>query len=213
MTIPSVRLLPQPTTKPRNGHIPYDRARRWCSPTEDDGRIPAVSVFVSQPAFVRCCAHAGSDLSNEVGGWLVGKWRVDKTFGEQFVVVEASLPAPHTRRGDAFLTFTQETQVALFEEMEARYPGKELVGWYHTHPRMGVFLSSYDTWLHRNFFPGQFQVALVIEPVTVTGGFFIREQDGSLDARQYFGFYELHNHSDRSVVFWRNLLLSRRNKE
>ena len=82
--------------------------------------------------------------------------------------------------------------MALYEELKERYPDKELVGWYHTHPRMGIFLSEYDTWLHRNFFPEPYQVALVIEPHSATGGFFIRQPDGSLDPRQYFGFYELY---------------------
>ncbi len=166
---------------------------------------PQVSVFVSQRAFVRFSAHAGSDLHNEVGGWLVGKWCADKRSGEQFVVVELILPAPHVRHGGAYLTFTQDTQVALYAQKEQRYPGKDLVGWYHTHPRMSVFLSEYDIWLHQNFFPHPFQVALVIEPYSLQGGFFIRQAGGELDLRRFFGFYELHNRTHRSVVHWRNL--------
>jgi proteasome lid subunit RPN8/RPN11 len=208
MTEPAIRLLPTDRLKPRRGHIPIGWARRWRSPlepTENEMWEPAVTVFVSQKAFVRVCAHAGSDLSNEVGGWLIGKWRADKESGEQFIIVEAILPAPHTRHGSAYLTFTQDTQVALHEELEQRYPGKELVGWYHTHPYIGVFLSEYDTWLHQNFFPELHQVALVIEPYSARGGFFIRQADGSLDPRHYFGFYEIHNRKKRSVVHWRNL--------
>lgn len=90
--------------------------------------------------------------------------------------------------------------------MEKRFPDKELVGWYHTHPKMGVFMSDYDTWLHSNFFPLDYQVALVIEPYSLNGGFFIRQSDGTLDPRLYFGFHELHNQNNRSVVHWRNLL-------
>lgn len=167
--------------------------------------IPAVSVFVSQRAFVRFCAHAGSDLENEVGGWLIGKWCRDKRSDEEFVVVESILPAPFTRHGGAYLTFTQDTQVALHAQKEERYPGKDVVGWYHTHPRMSIFLSEYDMFLHTNFFPQHYQVALVIEPVSAVGGFFIRQVNGQLDSRRYFGFYELHNRTNRSVVHWRNI--------
>jgi proteasome lid subunit RPN8/RPN11 len=205
MTSPSIRLLPNGQPEPRQGYLPSSRAMRWQSANEENGPEPVVSVFVSQRAYVRCCAHAGSDLNNEVGGWLVGKWRVDKRTGKEFIVVENILPAPHTRQGSAFLTFTQESQVAMHQALEERYPSKELVGWYHTHPRMGVFLSEYDTWLHRNFFPELFQVALVIEPYSASGGFFIRQPDGNLDARRYYGFYELHNRKRRSVVHWRNI--------
>jgi proteasome lid subunit RPN8/RPN11 len=233
MTAASIRLLPAEPPKPRTARIPLGRARRWLSPLEslakayvagvsgagaggnglsgeDAGGYPAVarpvvSVFVTQRAYTACCAHAASDLENEVGGWLVGKWRADRRSGEQFIIVEAILPAPHTRRGSAYLTFTQDTQLALYDSMRARYPNKDLVGWYHTHPRMGVFLSSYDTWLHSNFFPDAYQVALVIEPYFGTGGFFIRTTDGRLDPRRYSGFYELARPGRHSVVIWRNL--------
>ena len=166
---------------------------------------PILDVFMTQGAFIRACAHAGSDLDNEVGGWMVGQWRSDKVNQQQFIVIEKILPAPHTKHGKAYLTFTQDSQVAMHEELEMRYPGKKVVGWYHTHPRMGIFLSQHDTWLHLNFFPKPWQVALVIEPHSSSGGFFLRGTDGQLDSRQYFGFYELINKRQRSVVHWRNL--------
>jgi proteasome lid subunit RPN8/RPN11 len=205
MTDPTIHLMPNDAPLPRRAHIPCRRSWRWLSPLEDDERNPAVSVFVTQRAYVRVCAHAGSDLNNEVGGWLVGKWRADRKTGDPFIVVEATLPAPHTRHGSAFLTFTQDSQVALYENLKERFPDKELVGWYHTHPRMGIFLSEYDSWLHQNFFPETYQVALVVEPHSATGGFFIREPDGMLDPRYYYGFYELQYRHRRSVVHWRNM--------
>ncbi|MDD2696451.1 MAG: Mov34/MPN/PAD-1 family protein [Anaerolineales bacterium] len=205
MTESKISLAPPDDLKPRKAHIPFERALRWRARLEDENHLPAVSVFISQRAFVRFCAHAGSDLDNEVGGWLVGKWRADKETGEQFIIVEATLPARHIRHGGTFLTFTQDSQVTLYAEFQERFPNKELVGWYHTHPRMGIFLSEYDTWLHRNFFPEPYQVALVIEPFSSTGGFFIRQRDGTLNPHHYFGFYELNNRGNRSVVHWRNL--------
>ena len=102
-----------------------------------------------------------------------------------------SLPARHTRHGRSFLTFTQDSLVDLHEELEARYPQKLLVGWYHTHPGMDIFLSGFDLWLHEHFFPYAWQVALVIEPQARHGGFFVRRPDGQPDPRRYTGFSEL----------------------
>jgi hypothetical protein len=48
-------------------------------------------------------------------------------------------------------------------------------------------------------------VALVIEPVSAVGGFFIRQTDSVLDPSRYFGFYELDGNSGRSVVGWNNM--------
>ncbi len=204
--MPSIRLKPAEIPTPRTAHIPFNRALYWQSPHESVSSEPAVCVFVAPRAFVRVNEHAKSDLGREVGGWLIGKWRLDKRLNQQFIVIENSLPAPFTRHGQAFLTFTQDSQVALQNLLEERFPDKELVGWYHTHPRMGVFLSSYDTWLHSHFFPKMHQVAMVVEPYTSTGGFFIWEEDGSLDPRQYYGFYELINHQHGSVVHWSNVI-------
>ncbi|MBN1536639.1 MAG: Mov34/MPN/PAD-1 family protein [Anaerolineales bacterium] len=208
-----ISLTPPEVTLPRNGRIPIGRAVRWWSPYEAADHETAVAVFMSPRAFVRVCAHAGSDLDNEVGGWLLGKWRADRLSGEQFIVIENSLPARDTRHGSAHLTFTQNSQVALYNEVQERYPNKDVLGWYHTHPRMGVFLSELDTWLHRNFFPDLYQVALVVEPHSASGGFFVRRPDGWLDARRYYGFFELNNGRKRSVVHWRNMLSESERKD
>jgi proteasome lid subunit RPN8/RPN11 len=95
--------------------------------------------------------------------------------------------------------------VAFHTELEEHFPGKKIVGWYHTHPKRGVFLSSYDTWLHNNFFSEPWQVALVIEPHSQVGGVFIRQLDGTLDPVRYSGFHELDGNGNWSIVHWRNL--------
>ncbi len=202
---PRVRLGPPEPLDPRPSRIPRSKIRRWVSPFDRDGGKPAVSVFLTQPAFVRICSLAGRDMDNEVGGALIGQWRIDHPSGEQFIVAEAVLPARFTRQGSAFLTFTQDTLVALHDEQETRFPQKRMVGWFHTHPRMGVFLSDYDVWLHQHFFPEPWQVALVVEPHTQVGGFFVREEDGSLDHHRYHGFLEITGNSGKSLVYWKNL--------
>ncbi|MBN1437930.1 MAG: Mov34/MPN/PAD-1 family protein [Anaerolineales bacterium] len=202
---PRVRLGPPDASGPQPSRMPRGRSRRWNSVFDRAGQAPAVAVFFTQPAFVRVCSLAGRDLENEVGGALIGRWRIDPPSGEQYVVIEAVLPARHTRQGSAFLTFTQDTLLAFQEEQESRHPGKRIAGWFHTHPRMGVFFSDYDIWLHRHFFPEPWQVALVIEPHTQIGGFFIRGEDGRIDPHAYSGFHEILGRSGRSLVYWKNL--------
>jgi proteasome lid subunit RPN8/RPN11 len=179
--------------------------KRWMSHTEKPGFDPHVCVFVDKLAYLRLAEHSASDLESEVGGILVGVWSLDTAQHREFIVIETALPARFTRQGSVYLTFTQDSLVDLHAEMDDHYPGKHIVGWYHTHPGMGVFLSSYDAWLHLHFFPEPWQVALVIDPVSATGGFFIRQADGSLDPARYFGFQELDGNSGESFVRWNNL--------
>jgi proteasome lid subunit RPN8/RPN11 len=202
-----IRLSAPEEPKVSAGPIPIAQSRYWRAPHEEgvSDASPAVAVFMTPRAYVHCCRHAGSDMSNEVGGGLAGKRLVDTETGQPFIVIEAAIPARYTRQGSAYLTFTQDTLVALHDELEERHPGKELLGWYHTHPRMDVFLSGYDVWLHQHFFPNPWQVALVIEPHTSKGGFFVWQNGGRLDPRRYVGFYELTRDGLITVVHWRNL--------
>ncbi len=185
--------------------MPLDHSRRWVSAFEEINSNSLLPIFFTQSAYQDAADHAGSNLDTEVGGVLVGNWYTEVANNKQFIIVEAILPARFTRQGSVYLTFTQDSLVALHSELDEHYPGKQIVGWYHTHPRMGVFLSHYDTWLHRHFFPEPWQVALVIEPFAGLGGFFIRQADGELDPSRYFGFYELDGNSVQSVVHWHNL--------
>jgi len=206
MTSP-IRIITDETSLYRSSQIPYKRALKWQPiKTLITQNEPAVSIFVTQKAYIRFCAHSGTDLNNEVGGWLLGKYRIDRSSGDQFIVVDTILPAQQIIHGNAFLTFTQDSQVTLLNYVYDHLSTKDVLGWFHTHPRMGVFLSEYDTWLHENFFPELWQVALVIEPFSSSGGFFIRQKGNLLDPRNYYGFYELTNGKDRSVVHWKNMV-------
>jgi proteasome lid subunit RPN8/RPN11 len=206
MTTAKIRLLPIEKPSPRPGRIPIPYARRWRSDVElESPGQPGVSVFLTPKAYVRANVHAQSDMNNEIGGWLIGSWKADCETGEEYIIIERCLPAVGARRGAAYITFTQDTQVAMFEIMEEKFPDKQLVGWYHSHPKMSVFLSSYDLFLHQSFFPHPYQVALVIEPHSQTAGFFIRDQQGALDNKYHYGFYELGATQDQSIVRWTNM--------
>ena len=202
-----LELEPPETMEPITTPLPAKKARRWDSPYDALGLEPMVSVFMTQPAYSRICVHSVSDMENEVGGILVGEWCADEESGRQFIVVEHAIPAQHTRQSSAHLTFTQDSLVEIHNEIDAHFKGKKIVGWYHTHPRMGIFLSHYDTWLHRHFFPEPWQVALVVEPHSASGGIFIRQQNGLFDPSRYFGFHELDGNFGRTMVFWKNLSL------
>ena len=199
-----IRVSESDMTQPITTPLPSKKASRWNSPYDEINLHPLVSVFLNQQAYSRICVHSVSDKKNEVGGILVGEWCADEEY-DQFIVIEHALPARYTRQGSVYLTFTQESLVDIHNQIDENYKGKKIVGWYHTHPSMGVFLSHYDTWLHSNFFPEPWQVALVVEPVSSTGGFFVRQKNGILDPTRYFGFYELDGNYGRSMVNWTNL--------
>jgi proteasome lid subunit RPN8/RPN11 len=212
-TAPRIRMSPPTEARPIPAVMPVACAWRWDSKYDTMQDPLAVKVFLTQPAFARIRLHSSSNLYNEVGGVLVGQWYQDEGIDEQFIVAEHVIPARYANQGPVSLTFTHDSLIYFHNTIEEHYPGKRIVGWYHTHPRMHVFMSHYDAWLHLGFFPELWQVALVVEPQSSTAGFFIRQTSGVLDPERYFGFYELNGTLGHSLMHWENLVQTRKESE
>jgi len=66
------------------------------------------------------------------------------------------------------MTFTPETWVQVNRVKDQRYADAKIVGWYHTHPRFGIFLSDMDKFIHKHHFSQPWTTALVVDPVQET---------------------------------------------
>lgn len=110
-------------------------------------------------------AHCFSRVDAEVGGFLIG--RIDDE-GTHVAAAHAALAA---QSGQTHLTFTHDAWDEILPVLESDYPGQAIVGWYHSHPGFGVFLSEYDIFIQENFFGADGQIALVVDPLAGTYGF------------------------------------------
>lgn len=111
--------------------------------------------------------HVYGNLEGEVGGVLVGYYPEEGPRAMVTVVI----PALRATGGRASVTFTHEAWEEIHRELD-RYQGQSIVGWYHSHPGFGIFLSEHDLFIHRNFFSGPRQVAFVIDPYVAKEGWF-----------------------------------------
>lgn len=110
--------------------------------------------------------HAYSNLEAEVGGVFYGSISGKNT------VISGSVPASKASAEQMTLTFTHEVWEDIYREGEKNFPGEQIVGWYHTHPSFGLFLSEYDQFIQKNFFANSGQLALVIDPIAGNMGWF-----------------------------------------
>ena len=141
--------------------------------------------------------HALRDTSVELGGVLLGRECVDDQTGEPFVWVTEHLEAKHYENTQASFTYTHDAWEEMTRERDRKHPELDIVGWYHTHPDFGIFLSGHDLFLHRNFFAQPLQVAYVIDPIRQHRGFF-RWRGGGLE--QVGGYYLTGDRADRVAL-------------
>ena len=127
-------------------------------------------VYLAPTPHEQAWQHARRNRSVEVCGVLVGQWKRDAA--GPFVEVRHLIESNAARSGPAEVTFTHDTWGAINREMDTRYQGLRIVGWYHTHPDFGIFLSEYDVFIHRHFFSGAGQIAWVLDPIRNQEGVF-----------------------------------------
>jgi proteasome lid subunit RPN8/RPN11 len=102
--------------------------------------------------------HARSSSKTEVCGVLIGQ------DGDHRIEVAACIEGQNAEEAGAHVTFTQDTWEHIYAIKDQKYPEERIVGWYHSHPGFGVFLSDHDTFIHKNFFSSPGQVAWVFDP-------------------------------------------------
>jgi len=134
----------------------------------------AFRVFLEPAVHARIWQHARETLSVEICGILVGSWGKDDD--GPFVIVSESIRGEAATSKFAEVTFTHETWAKINQEMDTKFSHLAIVGWYHTHPDFGVFLSDHDIFIQQHFFSGPGQIAYVIDPVRQTEGAFIWKQ-------------------------------------
>jgi proteasome lid subunit RPN8/RPN11 len=110
--------------------------------------------------------HARSHMTTEVCGVLIG----EKSNG--VVEVRASIEASNAAQAGTHVTFTQDAWETIYRVKDESYPEERIIGWYHSHPGFGVFLSEHDMFIQRNFFSSPDQVAWVYDPHTDEEGCF-----------------------------------------
>jgi proteasome lid subunit RPN8/RPN11 len=135
------------------------------------GSNEGLRVFFTTEAHKALWRHAQLDTSVEICGVLVGSWHRDQA--GPFVKVVESIRGEGAQTRFAEVTFTHETWAKINSEMDTKFANLSIVGWYHTHPDFGIFLSDRDRFIHEHFFTGPGQIAHVIDPIRKTEGVFI----------------------------------------
>lgn len=114
--------------------------------------------------------HAGQWVTHEQAGILTGRAYRDPD-GFLYTVLAAAIPVD-----DA------ETNLVQVKQRPSSWPGvwqtllkdqeQQILGWYHSHPGHGIFLSATDQATQNNYFSAPWQIAIVIDPVRDEFGVF-----------------------------------------
>jgi proteasome lid subunit RPN8/RPN11 len=201
MTSASISSEPAPAVdlqKPESSGLPERQPPNLAEQGWLHGRSPDGEqiIIMRQDALRQVVAHSHSNLHVELGGALLGQ--AYRYQNQIYVDVVAALPAVSGSHGPIHFTFNADSWTRLQRDRAEQFPQLDIIGWFHTHPGLGVFYSGDDVVVHSAAFTLPWHVGLVVDPVRNEASFFGWHK-GELAPSA--GFFELLE-TEEPIVDW-----------
>src|SRR5512144_946690 len=194
--------------------LPVAQSLLWhpTSPAVGVRRQPSgvYPVFFDQKAIAAVQVHYETAGRQGMMGFLVGDLFECPTSHVRYVVIDSTIRLNQAVYGDKTLVIVSRLWDRIQDEL--RKTEGHLIGWYHSHPPLGVELAPGDVETHLQYFKRPWHVALVLgtEHEGPVGGLF-RPRPGETSVSM--PFYELIESDEgfaggkkRSILPWINLL-------
>lgn len=137
-------------------------------------------IYIKEDAITKIIELC-KNIENEIFGYLIGsilKWR-----GQIYIIIEEPLFLLGAIHSEKYSTAQIEGTAGKYESKFQRLkkkrenPSLRILGWFHSHPDFGCFLSTTDLKTQQFFFPESYQVALVVDPIRDNIEFFTLDND------------------------------------
>jgi len=150
--------------------------RDFCQGIDPQQAVPGCTagptVFIEATALEDLHAFLAHDVSREHGGVLVGAPFYDPESHHYFVSISMAIPARRTQGTPVHLQFTPEAWEHISRTMGNDSRDQVIVGWYHSHPGLGVFMSGTDRATQQAFYNHPWNLAVVVDPIARRTGWF-----------------------------------------
>lgn len=118
----------------------------------------------------------------ERGGILIGHaFRDLDDRRTSFTVVIGAISQPSEDSSVGHYTVTPAMITQARRKLERHFPGGDVVGWYHSHPGHGIFLSEQDMRIVRSLYSAPWQIAFVRDTIRNREGVFYGPNGDRLD--------------------------------
>lgn len=182
----SVKIVSEVKRQPITGKAPVEaKPHLWLNPKESEILRLRLAEDVPVPAYIN--KHAEAKMRNhalsarksktEVMGLMLGEVRNWK--GQEYVLVRDIVTSDLDATAVS-VKFDSAGFEKLFEKLDSAGFDYVVVGWYHSHPGYGCFLSGTDVKTHTGIFVSPHQIALVIDPLNFEAAAFKIKGDAAV---------------------------------
>lgn len=136
-------------------------------------------IAFREPTWQSLTSHVQS-ASIELGGVLVGEVFQDSLTHQALIDVHHAIPAMGAYGSSTYFKMTPEAWDHISRVRDRDCPDLVTVGWYHSHPGLGVFYSETDRASQKAFFARPWNFGIVVDPATNEYGLFLGAESSRL---------------------------------
>src|SRR6188508_3281201 len=119
---------------------PVIHVHAWKSPAGESACL--MNLYAHHAVYQTIMEQAEAALPNETGGFLLGHAGFDPDSRCWHNWIDEAVPIVPSDANPVHFSFTWKDVDSVRNRREQE--GKALIGWYHTHPGLGIFLSETD---------------------------------------------------------------------
>ncbi|NLK97324.1 MAG: LysM peptidoglycan-binding domain-containing protein [Epulopiscium sp.] len=156
-----------------------------------------IQVYLEDYVYTYLYQYAKLNRGEEKGAALVGYYTEE--FGEKMAIISGAIQFKHSLSEDRVL-LTDEVMNEVRAKLNKYFPDCELMGWMHTQPGYGIFLTTQDIRLQKQFFGKPYQTLMIIDPIENIEAFFLWDKEEVRSAEGYYIYYEKNEQMQNYMV-------------
>lgn len=156
-----------------------------------------LNIYLEDYVYTYLYQYAKTNRGEEKGAVLVGYYTEE--LGKKAAIISGAIQFEDLFcEGEVLVT---EPQIKEMQKKINRYfPDCELMGWMHTQPGYGIFLTTQDIRIHQDYFRESYQSFMIIDPIENAEAFFIWDEEEIKSAEGYYMYYDKNERMQEYMV-------------
>ncbi|NLM12200.1 MAG: LysM peptidoglycan-binding domain-containing protein [Epulopiscium sp.] len=156
-----------------------------------------IKIYLEDYVYTYLYQYAKLNRGEEKGAVLVGYYTEE--FGDKMAMISGAIQFKSSLAEER-THITEEVMNEVRAKLNKYFPDCELMGWMHTQPGYGIFLTTQDIRLQKEFFGKPYQTLMIIDPIENMEAFFLWDKEEVRSVEGYYIYYDKNEQMQNYMV-------------
>lgn len=156
-----------------------------------------IKIYLEDYVYTYLYQYAKLNRGEEKGAVLVGYYTEE--LGDKMAMISGAIQFKSSLAEER-THITEEVMNEVRAKLNKYFPDCELMGWMHTQPGYGIFLTTQDIRLQKEFFGKPYQTLMIIDPIENMEAFFLWDKEEVRSVEGYYIYYDKNEQMQNYMV-------------